>query len=902
MKKINFTNAGGFPLEQETLARLQAAYKDELYEMLKRNFDISNDQNYIISEPTDTINGWFIINGVLHLMEPGNVTPTNFIRTSETITKLRFGDGVYQSAYTDHTVSYVDSIPVDYDSSIEEVGLTDNTIALPNERKLRYYDITNLATNPDRLQRTGFLPINGSKPMEGDLDMGGNQLSNLDTLETEIANLRTRFFNFGYSTERGELGRALVDENITAGVRVDARAKRIEPLEDTALHINYNSDWGTTVIGGEIKLSEFAENSTSLRKSPLLVDASGNVCRGSISENVPLGLIALWYDVNQPIPSGWILCDATNAGQVGSIIVPNLSGNELTPSAGEIDGAKVNYIIYVGRDTPTISAFITDLVRDSKTVVRTLSSGQTSYDATANPFNLEVILENLALQSWAQVSGPTSIITTPNSENTTVIGSLMVGEYVYKVSGIDALGAVYTDQVTINIRGNNEPPIFESIVNTTSGVNITNDMSVVITSDVNQQQARTSFRVGVSDPDGDIFSSNVSVYARIERDGNIIETIQPLILQDVSASRTTVGQSIPSIKYFNFSIQGLIATDTLEFVAIDEGGEETTKSYAISVNVEPNITLLQAGPALATANGGYAKFFDIRVQGIANSTVSLLAERLLSSDIVNTINVSNTGTIPASFNLSTLNRTFNVLLDASGVRVIRVVHEMMIPPLTTINNDTTYALNSRISLASNPSNGLNMRFLYTLSGNPIDIVIDDTPIDDFPIGGGCFDVNTYVLLESGNAKKLSDVQIGEMLIGLDFPNRLDASSGSYFNWIGTLSEASKTPVKVINKKTFTVSSYFEIVTKDGLVLRVTGDHPLLASKDDSQVQWITPQNLNETMSLVDKKGALEKVQSITRISKSLEVATIDVEDVDNYVIGGVIAHNKEIVEGGGEVR
>ena len=87
MKKINFTNAGGFPLEQETLARLQAAYKDELYEMLKRNFDISNDQNYIISEPTDTINGWFIIHGVLHLMEPCNVTPTNFIKTSETITK-----------------------------------------------------------------------------------------------------------------------------------------------------------------------------------------------------------------------------------------------------------------------------------------------------------------------------------------------------------------------------------------------------------------------------------------------------------------------------------------------------------------------------------------------------------------------------------------------------------------------------------------------------------------------------------------------------------------------------------------------------------------------------------------------------------------------------------------------
>lgn len=936
MKKINFTNAGGFPLEQETLARLQAAYKDELYEMLKRNFDISNDQNYIISEPTDTLNGWFIINGILHFMEPGVTTPTNFMKTSETITKLRFGDGVYQPAYTDYTVEYIsgDEVPVGYfddvasDSSIEINGLQDLSIALPNERKLRYYDITNLSPNPDRLQRIGFLPIDGSKPMEGDLDMGGNQLSNLDTLETALATLRAKFFNFGFSTERGAPGRALVDEDITVDISTDSRA--VNP-DDTALHVNYNSDWGTTVIGGEIKLPEFAENSTSSRKSPLLIDANGNVCKGSASENIPLGLIALWYNTNQPIPPGWILCNAANQGLVGNITVPNLSSNQLTPTAADdpiVDVNVVDYIIYVGRDTPTINALIVDALSNSKSVVRTLSSGQTSFNAIANPFELEATLENLTLQGWTQISGPSSTITTPNSENTTITGNLAIGTYVYRVSGVDTLGAVFTDQVSITIRRSNIPPVFNSIVNTTSGVNVTNDMNIVITSDlilqsdtvsrlaepVSQDQLdadvidvsrqlvvrRTGFRVGVSDPDGNIFASSVTVVARIRSADGTVQIFQPLLLQDVStssASRSSADLTTPSIRLFNFSITGLTATDILEFVATDEGGAVTVKSYTITLNIEPSITLSQTGPILTTVTGDKARFFDVRIQGTPNTTVSLVASRLLSSAVASAITVTNTGTSPASFTLNTLNTPFNVVLDATGVRTIRVTHQMTIPRLTTINNGTTYTLNSRIALASNSLNGLNLRFAFTLTGL-IDIEpIDDTPIDDFPIGGGgggCFDVNTYVSLASGSAKKLKNVELGEMLVGLDFPNRTDASSGNYFNWTGKLSEAVETPVKVINKRTLTVASYFEIVTKDGRVLKVTGDHPLLTSKEGNQVQWLPAQSVNETMSLVDKKGALKEVQSITWVSGSLEVATIDVEDVDNYVIAGIVAHNKEI--------
>ncbi len=815
MKKINFTGTGGFPLEQETLARLQTAYRDELYEMLKRNFGIQEDQNYIISEPTSDENGLFVINGILHLMKPGVVTPTGFIRTTETTIGLRFGDGIYNAAYTDYFVEYVDTVLNGYDLNdpiLERDGVIDPTISAPNERRIRFYDIRNNSSN--RFQSIGFLPIDGSKPMEGDLDMGGNQLSNLDTLSSEFAILRSKFLLLGDPNDTDGLGfpgAALVDKDINEFIAIDARP--VNP-DNTALHLNYDSVWGTTVIGGEINLPEFAENSTSTRKAPLLIDNRGNVCKGSASENIPLGLISLWYDTNNPIPPGWRLCDEDNAGQVGSITIPDLDDNtiNIADSVVMINQNRVRYIIYVGRDTPSINAVISSDAGDRKSVIRTLTGGQTSFDATANPFTLNVTLENLTLQGWRQLSAPNnSTITTPGAVTTTITGNLIVGTYVYEVTGIDTLGAEFTDTVSIEIRRNNIAPVFNSIVNTTSGVNVTDDMDIEITSAlvlannlsrlaaptevandmIIQDQLdgnlvrmsnqlvlrRTNFRVGVSDPDGNIFSSSVSVIARVRRANGSVETVQSLLLLDdinrlsVSSADTTivdVNQLAINQRFFDFSILGLVGTDILEFVVTDEDGAETVKTYNLVVTIEPSITISQEGP-FPTFIGKTGRFFDVRIQGTPNTTVSLIAERLLSNAINGEITVSNTGTIPATFDLTTLNRAFDVILDSNGVRVIRVLHEMTVPPLTSINNGTTYTLNSRITLASNPvSNGVNLRFAFILTGDiiiegPIDIVpIDDTPIDVIPMddtpilngggstGGGGGGGDVIIADESGN--------------------------------------------------------------------------------------------------------------------------------------------------------
>ena len=62
MKQINFSHEGGFPLEQETLERIQSAYRSELFGALKAHFSIETCKNYMIMPATAKKNGWAIIN------------------------------------------------------------------------------------------------------------------------------------------------------------------------------------------------------------------------------------------------------------------------------------------------------------------------------------------------------------------------------------------------------------------------------------------------------------------------------------------------------------------------------------------------------------------------------------------------------------------------------------------------------------------------------------------------------------------------------------------------------------------------------------------------------------------------------------------------------------------------
>ncbi|WP_202703931.1 fibronectin type III domain-containing protein [Flavobacterium sp. UGB4466] len=139
MKQINFSHEGGFPLEQETLERLQSAYRTELFGALKAHFSIETCKNYIVATATEKKNGWAIIHldkkdctdpeyneetpeGILYPILKGK--PTGYLKTIRKDTNLIYGTGKSQTAYFDYEAVYIEQ--AEYTTGASQ---TDKTLA-----------------------------------------------------------------------------------------------------------------------------------------------------------------------------------------------------------------------------------------------------------------------------------------------------------------------------------------------------------------------------------------------------------------------------------------------------------------------------------------------------------------------------------------------------------------------------------------------------------------------------------------------------------------------------------------------------------------------------------------------------------------------------------------------------
>jgi hypothetical protein len=168
--------------------------------------------------------------------------------------------------------------------------------------------------------------------------------------------------------------------------------------------------------------------------------------------------------------------------------------------------------------------------------------------------------------------------------------------------------------------------------------------------------------------------------------------------------------------------------------------------------------------------------------------------------------------------------------------------------------------------------------------NPVSVAVD--PVNS------CFDVESLVTMASGRSKKLKNIVVGDVLQGFSFPNEIDESEGDYMLWTGKLEEAAKAEVTVVAKRTSTEPNYYEIKTAD-TTIKVTAEHPLLITQDGENLQWISVKNITENMSLIDKNGKPKPIESVVFKEEALEVALLDVESVDNYIISGIVAHNSK---------
>jgi hypothetical protein len=210
MKQVNFNHPGGFPLEQETLERLQTAYRSELYEALKGHLSIENGTNYIITPATTDTKGWAIIHqeekdqkdpnhklkteGILYPINEidsslykndlnlykidSNNFALRYLKTTRTGTNLIYGTGTSETAYFDYEAKYIDL--AEHNAA---VGASQNNDALT----VYYYDLEKFEIVKD---------IKGIEKLISDTNSAISALSNSVTAslalkadKTEVVNL-----------------------------------------------------------------------------------------------------------------------------------------------------------------------------------------------------------------------------------------------------------------------------------------------------------------------------------------------------------------------------------------------------------------------------------------------------------------------------------------------------------------------------------------------------------------------------------------------------------------------------------------------------------------------------------------------------------------------------------------
>lgn len=836
MKQVNFSNSGGFPLEQETLERLQTAYRSELYEALKRHFSIDLANDYILAHATSQQKGWAVIRqedpvnpednvGILYPITIGTQKP--YLKTTRTAVNLIYGTSASQTAYYDYEAEYSSQ------KYNDEVVVTKSG----DVQTIKYYDVSNLVPVTDiktideilkainssidaiqanintieediNLINESYLPINGSKAMQGDLDLGTHQLSKLDTKQTLEANVRSRDFRLGSVDRRGllhpaePLGRALVDSS--------------DQL-NTSLTLNYGPDWTNTYVGGKVYLNNI--NSSNSTGSLLVIDGLNQVTKSdtlidsllsriTALENkpaiaVPIGMVAIWGKP-APFPEGWEEYKPLRGKMPVGLFNPTQEER-----SDELDGDRGNNLTYY-RDSNGMAVFPFDTLGNT--------GGRVGKDLKINemPRHTHDYNDIYFSEHWGSVIIPNNVGTGDNDGDNKGYQMLRTS---FPTGGTDG-GAI----------GSATP---FSLLNPYRVIQF-----IEYTGRPSDKTAPTAPTLIASSIDTTSVSLNWS--GATDEFG-----VTDYIVYGNAISPFSVGNVL------NRTIYGLAPGTSYTFYvkAKDEAGNLSADSNIVSVTTSI-IDLTQ--PSVPNYINGFME--DIN-QIYIEWGAALANENVVSFEVWR----RTAGGISSL--IYTADVSENYFYDTGDYNT---TYYYKVRAKNSIGNYSEFTSEVGVTTGSN--------------------------------GGSCFDVESLVTMVSGQSKKLKNVVIGDQLQGFSFPNEVDESEGDYMSWSGKLSEATKVEVTVVNKITSIQPNYYEIKAADTTTVRATAFHPLLVTEDGENVQWVCVKNITPNMLLIDKTGKIKPIESILFKDEPLEVALLDVESVDSYVISGIVAHNLKPIE------
>ncbi|QZK90635.1 hypothetical protein K5V07_09075 [Flavobacterium sp. CHNK8] len=816
MKQVNFSNSGGFPLEQETLERLQTAYRSELYEALKAHLSIEPGTNYIIAPPTTEKVGWVIVHEKAYIpkdsvkpvetieKKEGILYPVakkedkdkvyTYIKTTRIGTNLVYGTGTSKTAYFDYEAQYLTS---------EMYNSADKTVPNTDALTVNYYLLENFQIVKD---------INGI------LNTIDDKIRELKTtLENSIGNVKTTL-----ESSIGSVKTTL--ESSIGSVKTNLESS-IGAVKDSCLHINGDNamlgDLTLKSVDQNTEIKDTAGNITSFKydSSLLLIDNLGKVIKSEEkfdelikriaklekdkTSAIPIGMVAIWGKP-APFPEGWEEYVPLRGKMPVGLFNPTLD-----EMSDELDGDRGNNVTYY-RDSNGMVVFPFDTLGNT--------GGRVGKNLRINemPRHTHDYNDIYFSEHWGTVIVPNNVGTGDNDGDNKGYQMLRTS---FPTGGTDggAIGSAtpfsllnpYRVVQFIEYTGRpsdktapTAPTLMASNIGTTS---------------VSLNWSGATDEFGVTD---------YIVYGN----GNLLISVGNVF------NRTIYGLA-PGTEY-TFSVK-----------AKDAAGNLSVDSNIVTVTTN-TIDLTQ--PSAPNYING---FLEERNQIYIEWGAALANDNVVSFEV--------------------WRRTAGGI---SSLRYTADVSENYFYDTGAYNTTYYYKVRAKNSI------GNYSEFTYE-----VDVTTGSN-------GGSCFDVESLVTMVSGQSKKLKNVVVGDQLQGFSFPNEVDESEGDYMSWSGKLSEATKVEVTVVNKITSIQPNYYEIKAADTTTVRATAFHPLLVTEDGENVQWVCVKNITPNMLLIDKTGKIKPIESILFKDEPLEVALLDVESVDSYVISGIVAHNLKPIE------
>ncbi|CAL2093337.1 hypothetical protein [Tenacibaculum sp. 190524A05c] len=840
MKRVVFGYDGGFPLEQETLIQIQAAYEEDMLEALFTLWGLSTKERYKINIPESSSDedGWLIMPKEILLRGIGKedsssdsdndseenddvkVTKLQLIRVSYftggqsvLIEDKRLSDG--KLPYSEGTINKV------YEEFVGKL-VADNT---QNSLKLSTFKpLTSISEIDEKADnnttqinaiKEDYLPRDGSKPMTGDLDLGSdNDLifkkvnsSSIDYISYEDSNLTGKpnipppgVFDFVANQAKGEKGNAWIRSGgvITnkLGVGVTQPSKSLE--------VNANND--------SVKLDNLAEVNS---QTPLVIDSQGNVGKntnGITSANFIPGMIMMWSGNVDNVPTGWILCDGNGGTQINGLIIPDLRGR---------------FVIGFSRNSSTSPT--NNPSKTAENYGRIHNKGGLRDVALSSS---EIPAHNHKMKLTSGAFFPTKTRNPGGS-----------GEGGRRTMDEVQDNSAFTDNNTGGGQSHeNRPPYYVLAFIMYVGEFNQNPLARITYADGSTAQKSETV------PLGETFIVGLDATTSSDPDGDDIVKYYwwKCFEQDdwVEIGNNTSGIlnfEIPSgrygLHYFGVQVE-------------DSQGNKSKwppEDNGIKYRINRPIIITPPTESFITVTPSDVTFLPTNNPDVYSSNIF-------------TINASPGWRVSQNFSDITVN-----------------------PSSSSTSGQRSVTLTARLSDGNAPIGQITFE------------TTDGKKSVQLKWEGLCFDLESDILMASGQSKKLKNIVIGDEVRVYNFTNPLSSINQESSLLTDLMKGATKGTSKVVDFGTQTVEEYRKITLVNGKILNVTASHPILASKDNNEVSWLLPDDLRGGYFVVDDNGKLVEIESKRTVKSSLDIGVLQLENGDNYFVNDVMVHNANII-------